>query len=261
MHRPRQDYYSSLAGFRRYFETGVPALVYHKVGPRPAGVVRRGLYVSPELLARQLGELSAAGFTGATMDEALATEDNLGKRLALTFDDGFENTLRHALAPLALNRFHAIQFLVPGRLGGWNEWDLSGGEAREKLMDASQVREWLAAGHWIGAHSMTHPDLTKIPAAQAREEIFASRKSLEDVFGVAVEHFCYPYGVSNEAVRGLVAEAGFRTACLSRPGINTRATPRLEITRWTARHASPRPKELLARFLDRMFNDRLGSRA
>ena len=253
MRRPRQEYYSSLAGFREYFETGVPVLMYHKVGPRPAGVVRRGLYVSPGLFARQLAELSAAGFGTASLEEALEAGDNREKRVALTFDDGFANVLDHALAPLAQNRFRGLLFLVPGLLGGWNEWDLPAGEAREKLMDAAQVRHWIASGHGIGAHSMTHPDLTKIPAARAREEISASRKILEDTFGVPVEHFCYPYGHSNEAVRDFVAEAGFRTACTTQRGVNTRATPRFELTRWTARHPSPRPRDALARFLDRTF--------
>lgn len=254
MPRPRQEYYSSLSGFRDYFQSGVPALVYHKIGPRPPGVIRKGLYVSPALFARQLAELRAAGFTSTSMDGTCATEANREKRVALTFDDGFQNVLDHALAPLAQNQFHGIQFLVAGMLGGWNEWDLPGGEVREKLMDATQVREWLAAGHQIGAHTMTHRDLTKIPAAAAREEIFAGRKSLEDTFGTPVVHFCYPYGASNKAVRDLVAEAGFRTACTTEPGVNTRATPCLELARWTARHASPRPKEVLARFLDRVFN-------
>ncbi|HWB60507.1 MAG TPA: polysaccharide deacetylase family protein, partial [Chthoniobacteraceae bacterium] len=230
--------------------------VYHKIAPCPANAVRRGLYASPELFARQLAELRAAGFSSATMGEACIAEDNREKRIVLSFDDGFQNVLQHAPAPLAKNGFRAIQFLLPGRLGGWNEWDAPLGEAREKLMDAAQVRDWLAAGHEIGAHSMTHPDLTKIPVAQAREEIFASRKSLEDRFGVAVGHFCYPYGHSNETVRALVAEAGYCTACTTQRGVNTRGTPPLEIARWTARRASPRPKEVLARFLDAVFNDK-----
>ncbi len=256
MPRPRQEYYSSLPGFRNYFQTGVPVLMYHKVAARPAGAVLKALYISPALFARQLGELRAAGFSSTSIGDACASGINRDKHVVLTFDDGFQNVLEHALAPLAQNNFHGIQFLVAGRLGGWNEWDAPRGEVREKLMDAAQVRDWLAAGHQIGAHTMTHPDLRNISPAKAREEIFACKKSLEDTFGLPVDHFCYPYGFSNQTVRDLVAEAGYRTACTTEPGVNTSATPRLEITRWTARYPSPRPKEVLARFLDRVFNDR-----
>jgi len=70
---------------------------------------------------------------------------------------------------------------------------------------------------------------------------------------VPVEHFCYPYGGWNETVRDLVAEAGYLTACTTDRGINTPATPRLELKRWLARSPGVRPKEVLARFLDKVF--------
>jgi len=228
--------------------------MYHKVGPRPAGTQKKALYVSPALFSRQIGELRKAGFNSATMDEACVTENREAPRIVITFDDGFANVLDHALKPLAENNFHAIQFLVPGLLGGRNEWDLPAGEVPEKIMDASQVREWMAAGHEIGAHTMTHPDLATLSLEDAREEISASKKSLEDTFGVPVEHFCYPYGSWNGQIRDLVAGAGFRTACTTKPDVNTSATNPFEISRWMARHASPRPKEVLARLVDRMFN-------
>lgn len=251
----RQIYYSFLLpGFRRQFETGVPVLMYHKIARRPAGAVWRALYVHPRFFSRQLRELRAAGFQSAPMDEACAGPDNAGKRFVITFDDGFQNVLENALAPLAENKFRAIQFLVAGLLGKRNEWDLPRGEVEEKLMDALQVREWLAAGHRIGAHTMTHPHLHRIPIEKAREEIFAGKKKLEDTFGLPVEHFAYPYGESNEAVRDLVREAGFRTACITDPGVNTAATPRFELLRYTAREPSLRPNEVLARFMDRVFN-------
>ena len=228
--------------------------MYHKVGLRPAGAIRKALYISPALFNRQINELRQAGFSSVTMNDACATENNQTRRVVITFDDGFRNVLDHALNPLAENKFRAIQFLVAGLLGGRNEWDLPAGEVPEKLMDASQVREWMAAGHEIGAHTMTHPDLLKISPERAREEITAGKKSLEDTFGVPVEHFCYPYGSWNGQIRDLVAGAGFRTACTTEPGVNTSATNPFEISRWMARYASPRPKEVLARLVDRMFN-------
>jgi peptidoglycan/xylan/chitin deacetylase (PgdA/CDA1 family) len=256
MLQPRQKFYSSLDGFREYFKGGVPALIYHKVGVRPAGTIFKGLYVSPELFEKQRGELKRAGMAGVGMGRGLARVGKGWIALAITFDDGFENAFRNSLKPLAENGFHATQYLVAGMLGGRNEWDIKLGEVPEKLMDVAQVREWLAAGHEIGSHSMTHPNLCEIPPAQAREEITASKKKLEDTFGVPVEHFCYPYGGWNESVRDLVAEAGYLTACTTDRGINTPATPRLELKRWLARPPGIRPKELLARYLDKVFTPR-----
>jgi peptidoglycan/xylan/chitin deacetylase (PgdA/CDA1 family) len=154
------------------------------------------------------------------------------------FDDGFQNVLEFGLGPLAEHKCRAIQFLVADRLGGNNEWDLAEGEAPAPLMDEAQVRDWLAAGHEIGSHTLTHPWLTRLPASEAREEIAASRKKLEDQFGVPIEHFCYPYGDWNDAVRDLVVAAGYKTACTTQPGVNTSADSAFALKRFTARYPS-----------------------
>jgi peptidoglycan/xylan/chitin deacetylase (PgdA/CDA1 family) len=133
-------------------------------------------------------------------------------------------------------------------IGGSNSWDLGAGEAPEPLMDRAQIGEWLAGGQTIGSHGLSHADLTAIPLAQAREEIFASKKKLEDIFGVSVRHFCYPYGSWNPAVRDLVAEAGYATACTTEFGLNAADTPRLTLKRITARYQSWGLKTIRQRF-------------
>jgi peptidoglycan/xylan/chitin deacetylase (PgdA/CDA1 family) len=169
------------------------------------------------------------------------------RRIVLTFDDDYANVLQHAVAPMAQTRFHGVQFLPVNFLGKSNEWDVALGEALEPIMDASQVRDWLAAGHDIGAHSLTHPSLTRLAPAQAREEIFSSKKKLEDLFGRAIEHFCYPYGDCNSIVRDWVIEAGYRTAATTEFGVNTPGTSCFTLKRITARNRTRSPKTLLER--------------
>jgi peptidoglycan/xylan/chitin deacetylase (PgdA/CDA1 family) len=228
-------YYSGLAPFGKAFTQGHPILTYHKLGPRPGRVRLKGLYVSSELFARQMEELRADGFKSGS----LATWDaNISKRVIITFDDGYVNVLRYGLEPLMKAKLKAIQFLPANLLGRCNEWDVSLGEAREPIMDADQVREWIAAGHDIGSHSLTHPYLTKLPPDRAREEIGASRKKLEDLFARPIEHFCYPYGDWNEPVRDLVQEAGYKTACTTDAGLNTSTDSPFTLKRFTARYPS-----------------------
>jgi peptidoglycan/xylan/chitin deacetylase (PgdA/CDA1 family) len=229
------EHYHTLPPFRGLFSAGVPILMYHKIAPRPRRVRLKGLYVTPATLARQLAELRESGF--AACDPAEARQDGPpAGRVALTFDDGFRNVFQNALAPLAEGGWRALQFLVPNFIGKLNEWDLREGEAPELLMDAAEVRDWLGAGHAIGSHSLTHARLTRLTARDAREEIFTSKKKLEDAFGVVVEHFCYPYGDWSEAVRDLVIEAGYRTACTTLFGVNTPATPPFALHRIAVRH-------------------------
>jgi peptidoglycan/xylan/chitin deacetylase (PgdA/CDA1 family) len=227
-------YYAELAPFRDLFRTGLPVLCYHKIGSKPAGVRLRGIYVSRPLFGRQMRGLKAAGYRSIPMDDCVGFVDK-GKGVVLTFDDGSRTVLDNAMDSLSSSGFRAINYLVSDLIGDVNQWDVVKGEVPDPLMDEAQVRDWMAAGHSIGAHTRTHPRLSRIPVAQAREEIIGSKKSLEDRFGVAVQHFCYPYGDYSPQVRDLVEEAGFATAVTVDPGVYRPACDPMLIPRIGAR--------------------------
>lgn len=237
-------YYSRLAPFRSIFAQGNPVLTYHKLGPRPGRVRLKGLYLSQALFLQQLAELRSAGFSSGCLAACAGPAQN---RIVLTFDDGYVNVLRYGLEPLARTSFVAIQFLVANLLGKRNEWDVSLGEAPELMMDKAQVREWLAAGHDIGSHTLTHPRLTQLSHPEAMEEITASRKKLEDLFGRPIQHFCYPYGDWNEQLQESVQAAGYKTACTTIPGVNTAAVSPFALKRFTARYPSRNLKAFWSR--------------
>src|SRR2546426_12427935 len=185
----------------RMARRGVPVFAYHKIAASPRLTIDPFLYVSSQNFDKQLADLRRAGFTSAGLSEMPIVQHNGMFKAVITFDDGCCNAFENSLEPLARHGYRAMQFLVADFLGRKNEWDIVKGDSPEKLMDEQQVRDWLAAGHEIGSHSSTHPNLRHISAAQAREEISGSKKSLEDRFGIAVQHFCYPYGSWNESVR------------------------------------------------------------
>ena len=229
-------YYSRLAPFESLFLTGKPILTYHHVGPRPRGARLKGLYVSPRLFNRQIKELKSAGFSTPPFSRVLEDAGNPGKQVFLTFDDGFCDVFEHALPALQAHGLRAILFLASDLIGKTNEWQQRAGDVVEPLMDETQVRDWIAAGQEIGSHTCTHPRLTQLSREQAREEIVTSRKQLEDRFGVAIEHFCYPYGDWNPAVRDLVEAAGYHTACTTQSGVNADVVRPFELKRLTARY-------------------------
>jgi peptidoglycan/xylan/chitin deacetylase (PgdA/CDA1 family) len=229
------------------FRNGTPILTYHHVGPRRRGARLKGLYVSPNLFARQVAELNSAGFSTASFDTLAVGNTQHDSRIFLTIDDGFTDVFENALPVLSKHRFKAILFLVSGLLGKTNEWQQRAGDITEPLMDAAQIRDWLAAGQQIGAHTKTHPRLTQIPLPEAREEISASKKFLEDRFGLPVNHFCYPYGDWNEPIRDVVSAVGYRTACTTVSGVNVPGTSPFELKRFTARYPSRNLKALWTR--------------
>jgi peptidoglycan/xylan/chitin deacetylase (PgdA/CDA1 family) len=243
MSAPSPRYYSSLGPFRKLFATGDALLTYHHVGPRPRGVRLKGLYVSPKLFAQQMAELHAGGYTTDTFGTIQASQPR-AKRVFLTFDDGFADVFENALPVLQQHRFRSIQFLVADLLGKTSEWQAGSGEVPGLLMDKTQVKDWLGAGQEIGSHTSTHPRLTKVPVHQAREEISGSKKKLEDTFGIAVDHFCYPYGDWNPAVRDIVAEVGYKSACITKFGVNTTESDIFTLKRITVRYPSRKLKNL-----------------
>jgi peptidoglycan/xylan/chitin deacetylase (PgdA/CDA1 family) len=235
---PLDRSYIALSENTDTLHAGLPVLTYHKVARRPRGVKTRSIYLSHRGFAAQIRELARAGFSSTTLDTPRPEKGNPARQVIITFDDGYTNVLENAAPTLARHRFIATQFLVAGLLGENNRWDVEIGEVPASLMDARQVREWLALGHDIGAHTLTHPHLTRLPAEAAREEISASKKKLEDLFSRQIRHFCYPYGEYDERIIDLVREAGYATACTTRWGANNADTPALTLHRLNTRYRS-----------------------
>jgi peptidoglycan/xylan/chitin deacetylase (PgdA/CDA1 family) len=88
-----------------------------------------------------------------------------------------------------------------------------------RTLSASEIRELAASGLIeIGAHTVNHPVLARLPAASQRFEIEQSKAQLTAILGRPVTSFAYPYGLPSDyteesiaAVRG----AGFERACSS----------------------------------------------
>lgn len=81
---------------------------------------------------------------------------------------------------------------------------------RERLSE-DKIRD-LASTMEVGAHTMTHPDLTKISLDDAKREIFDSKIWIESVTQKPCDLFCYPRGRWNEQTKKIVQDAGFRGA-------------------------------------------------
>lgn len=91
------------------------------------------------------------------------------------------------------------------------------------MLSWEQLTALASDGIEIGAHTMSHPILTRVPEQEAVREIAMSRKRLEERLGIPVRHFAYPNGRAPDVsvgIRGLVEAAGFRSACTALLGIN-----------------------------------------
>jgi peptidoglycan/xylan/chitin deacetylase (PgdA/CDA1 family) len=74
----------------------------------------------------------------------------------------------------------------------------------------------------IGAHTVNHVMLKKVPDDIARSEMMMSRSVIEAAIGVRPEHLSYPVGDASAAgprEYATAAELGFKTAVTTRPGV------------------------------------------
>ncbi|MDD2809834.1 polysaccharide deacetylase family protein [Rhodoferax sp.] len=207
------------------FETAnaspIPILVYHQIAAAPPkGAPFRSLYVSPSAFARQMRWLKRLGYQGLSMSALLpyVRGEQVGKVVGITFDDGYENNLIHALPVLQSLGFSSTCYCVSQRLGQTNAWDAALGIAPARLMDAAQLRQWVAGGQEVGVHTRHHVNLTQATPALAKEEIELSKTELSMHVNQGLEHFCYPYGCYHSAHIDMVRQAGFASATTTQRG-------------------------------------------
>jgi peptidoglycan/xylan/chitin deacetylase (PgdA/CDA1 family) len=88
----------------------------------------------------------------------------------------------------------------------------------------SEVRHLEALGVEFGAHTKTHPILSRLSdLEELREEISGSKQRLDEELNSPSIHFCYPNGRMidlDEATLNVVKESGFRTAVTTERGMN-----------------------------------------
>jgi peptidoglycan/xylan/chitin deacetylase (PgdA/CDA1 family) len=102
------------------------------------------------------------------------------------------------------------------------------------MLSWDEVDALRGLGFSIGAHTVTHPILSRLTPARAWEEIHGSKLAIEKALGEPVRAFAYPNGRPddyNETVTRLVHDAGFTCALTTRRGLNDTDTPVLELRR------------------------------
>jgi peptidoglycan/xylan/chitin deacetylase (PgdA/CDA1 family) len=74
----------------------------------------------------------------------------------------------------------------------------------------------------IGAHTVNHPMLAKVPTETVRSEMDLSRSVIEAALAVRPEHLSFPVGDRTSAGPrefAIAAELGYKTAVTTRPGV------------------------------------------
>ncbi len=101
-------------------------------------------------------------------------------------------------------------------------------------LSRDNILEMMNYGMDFGAHSMTHPDLSKLNFRQAQYEIMQSGDIIREITRQRKIAFAYPFGgpkTYNKKIMKILRSNNFLCACTSIPELNTRSTPLFELRR------------------------------
>ncbi len=105
------------------------------------------------------------------------------------------------------------------------------------MMTSVQIQELRDAGMQIGAHTVSHPILARIDSKTARDEIAASKETLEYLLNDKIRTFAYPNGKPGidyqPEHRNLVKELGFSGAVSTTKGVSGSASDIFQLPRFT----------------------------
>lgn len=103
-----------------------------------------------------------------------------------------------------------------------------------RMLTWDEARTMQASGIEFGAHTVTHPILSRIPHEDAVAEIRLSKETIEARLGRPVHLFAFPNGRRRDYTPALVEalpSLGFQGAFTTEWGLNDRATPPFELRR------------------------------
>jgi peptidoglycan/xylan/chitin deacetylase (PgdA/CDA1 family) len=172
-------------------------LTYHSIDD--SGSV---ISMPPATFRRHIDFLAASAIPVVPLDQVLTHPNSV----AITFDDGFANLIDHAIPVLAEHNFPATIFLVTSYCGGQNNWP---GQSYNKasvlpLMSWEQAAA-LPPAISLGAHTVNHPDLTRLTPDDCDLELRNSQDQIRQRLGRPARWLAYPYGTSNPQVQQIAS--------------------------------------------------------
>ena len=204
---------TALAALRLIARRRSVVLCHHGVGYANSLEDPFELRVPEERFRTQIELLLAAGFEFVTAAELVARADGGPPPpglVALSFDDGMADNHSVVLPLVREYGITATVYVITGSIGGQNPWVAA--EAGGRMMTAGQLRELAAAGVELGAHTVTHPDMSLLDEEACLREMADSRDQLEEVTGVRARTFAYPFCRYGPAARRAAEAAGFEAA-------------------------------------------------
>jgi len=201
---------------RKACQGSIPILMYHKIPDAPIDSQHQ-IFVAKKKFEKHLKFFKFRGLTAITFKDYLVfvngdrpIHEFPKKPFILTFDDGYEDNYRNMLPLTQKYGFKGVMFLLGDFAITKNNWDDKESPETNQLMSYDQKKKFVDSGWEIGAHTISHCDLTNLSNNQAQIEIERSKIILEEKLQTEIVSFAYPYGNYNEEIKAMVEKSGFK---------------------------------------------------
>ncbi len=208
----------------------LPVLLYHRVVTNESARGKHKIFVWQKDLEKQLLYLKENGYQTITFFDLHANPNqDLTKKVILTFDDGYEDNYRLLFPMLKKHHFTAVIYLVTQI--NHNAWGVREGEPRVEMMTDEQKREMSDYGIEMGGHTQLHVDLSRCSAEEKWKEIKGCKDDVEKLTNKKAISFAYPFGGIDEVVKRITKEAGYEYAVSTNTGPKEFGTDKFQIRR------------------------------
>ncbi len=171
--------------------------------PRAGGEVASRALLPPPALSALLPPPPASARVRLPGGGVLDKLPGNGDLLALTVDDGVSTDVVRLYTQFAKDTGVRLTYFVNGTYRSWTD-NLA---LLRPLVESGQVQ--------LGNHTWSHPDLTRMPASRAAQQITRNDDFLKRTFGVdARPYFRPPYGKHNSTVDAVAADLGYTAITL-----------------------------------------------
>jgi peptidoglycan/xylan/chitin deacetylase (PgdA/CDA1 family)/glycosyltransferase involved in cell wall biosynthesis len=187
----------------------VLVVAYHSVGMNPSFYA-----VTPQMFRVQIDYLRK-NYEIVPLDRIVDFAEGKAslprKSAAITFDDGYRDNFSNAYSYLRKYDLPGTVFVCTGFVGK----SMRLGNALLEMLSWREIMEMSRNNVEIGAHMVSHPNLSECSAREAEAEIAESKREIETHIGKPARYFAYPSSKFRRDVGRVVRSLGFRAAFLS----------------------------------------------
>jgi len=200
-------------------QASVRVLMYHEVDKNPLHPfsVSNNSFEKQMKYLRDNFQIISINDMYSFLKGELKLRDNA---VAVTFDDGLRSIYLNAYPILKKYEIPAMIFLIADYFKSGKD-----GRSGREFLKPEDVSEMKGSRISFGSHSKNHVVLSKHPKSEVRENIFGSKKDLEEMIEDKIDYFSYPFGLKrhfSKEIENIVREADYKCAFSAINGVNSR---------------------------------------